>query len=97
MQSTAGRRPWDAERSRSNASLWIYVGVNALLVLIWAVCTMAGVRVVAKPLPEGFFWPIVPIVVWGAVLLIARRFRARPRTYSEEQIRREMEQLPKAE
>ena len=52
---------------------------------------------VAKPLPEGFFWPIVPIVVWGGILLIARRIRARPHIYSEKQIQREMKQLPKAD
>jgi len=34
--------------------LLVYVLVNAFLVVIWAVTS-----------PDGFFWPIFPIVGWG--------------------------------
>ena len=34
--------------------LLMFVAVNALLVVIWAVTN-----------PDGFFWPIFPILGWG--------------------------------
>jgi hypothetical protein len=59
----------------------VYLLVNALLVVIWAV---AG---------AGFFWPIFPILGWGcAVAMNAWDVYGR-RPASEDQIRREMERL----
>jgi hypothetical protein len=43
---------------------------------------------------EGFFWPIVSIVVWGAVLAIWCYRIYRGNVDTEEQIQREMKMLP---
>ena len=59
----------------------IYVLVNALLVVIWAVTG------------ADFFWPIFPIVGWGiAVALNAWDVHGR-KPISEDQVRREMDRL----
>jgi protein-S-isoprenylcysteine O-methyltransferase Ste14 len=68
-------------------NLLVYLIVNAALVVFVA----AGIT---HLIPPGFFWPIVSIVVWGAVLAIwgYRTFRGNVST--EEQIQREMQKLP---
>ena len=56
----------------------VYLAVNALLVLIWA---LSG---------AGYFWPIWPIVGWGIGLALnAWKVYAKP--ISEEEIRSEMQ------
>ena len=41
----------------------IYLVMNALFVIAWLPNN-------GRPLPEGFFWPAIPIVAWGAGLAI---------------------------
>ncbi|HEY1285016.1 MAG TPA: 2TM domain-containing protein [Solirubrobacterales bacterium] len=61
--------------------VFIYVAVNALLVVIWAVTG------------AGFFWPVFPILGWG-VGVAANAYDVYGRhPISEEEIRRETERL----
>ena len=61
--------------------LVVYVLVNAMLVVIWAVTG------------AGFFWPVFPIVGWGiAVAFNAWDVYGR-RPIAEEDIRREQDRL----
>ena len=69
--------------------LVVYVCVNGMLTLIWAFTS------IGKPFFSGFFWPIIPIAGWGMGLLIHGYTVYRPNVYTEEQIEREMKQLPK--
>lgn len=61
--------------------VFMYVAVNAFLVVIWAVTS------------EGFFWPIFPILGWGIGLAANAWdvYGSKPPT--EEEIRREEERL----
>jgi protein-S-isoprenylcysteine O-methyltransferase Ste14 len=68
-------------------NLLVYLIVNAALVVFVA----AGIT---HLIPPGFFWPIVSIVVWGAVLAIWGYRTFRGNVYTEEQIQREMQKLP---
>ena len=62
--------------------LLIYTMVNAFFVAVWAVTT-----------PDGFFWPIFPIVGWG-IGVVANAWDAfRSDDFSETQVRREMQRL----
>lgn len=59
----------------------MYVLVNALLVVIWAVTA------------AGFFWPIFPILGWG-IGLAANAYDVYGRKpFSEEEIRREAQRI----
>jgi uncharacterized membrane protein len=61
--------------------LVVYVLVNAMLVVIWAVTG------------AGFFWPVFPVVGWGiAVAFNAWDVYGR-KPISEEEIRREQDRL----
>jgi hypothetical protein len=59
----------------------VYASVNAAIVAFWAVLAIGGWSDLVKisvlpnqgPLPAGFFWPIFPIVIWGALLLLSAR------------------------
>jgi hypothetical protein len=68
-------------------NLLVYVIGNAALVVAVAVG-------ITRLMPPGFFWPIVSIVVWGAVLAIWGFRVSRGTAYPEEQIQREMKMLP---
>jgi hypothetical protein len=68
--------------------LVVYLAVNTMLVVIWAF-TNAG-----QPFPQGFFWPIFPIVGWGIGVVINGYVAYRGHVYTEEQIQREMQKLP---
>lgn len=57
----------------------IYLIVNALLVVIWAV---SG---------QGYFWPIWPILGWGIGLALNAWTAYFQKPISEDDIRREME------
>jgi hypothetical protein len=60
----------------------MFVAVNALLIGIWAATN-----------PDGFFWPIFPLLGWG-IGLAANAWDAYGRKpITEEQIQREMERL----
>ena len=61
--------------------VFIYVAVNAMLVVIWAVTG------------SGFFWPIFPIIGWGiAVTANAWDVYGR-KPITEDEIRREADRL----
>ena len=59
---TLGDRQQAIQRIRSKRELRVhvavYVAVNALLVLIWAVTG------------AGYFWPVWPILGWGIAIVI---------------------------
>lgn len=59
----------------------MYVLVNALLVVIWAVTT------------AGFFWPIFPIIGWGIGLAANAYDVYWRKPISEDEIRREAQRL----
>jgi 2TM domain len=62
--------------------LFIYVSVNAMLVVIWAI-TSDG----------GLFWPIFPILGWGIGVAANAWDVYGRRPITEEEIRREAERL----
>ena len=68
--------------------LVVYVAVNTMLVAIWALST-AGL-----PYPGNFFWPIFPIAGWGIGVVINGYVVYRGHVYTEEDIQREMRNLP---
>lgn len=59
--------------------LFVYLAVNALLVVIWV--TTSG---------DGYFWPVWPIAGWGIGLAV-HAFETFRRPIGEDAIRREME------
>jgi hypothetical protein len=61
--------------------VFIYVAVNAMLVVIWAVTG------------SGFFWPIFPILGWGIGVAANAWDAFGRRPISEDEIRREAERL----
>src|SRR5688572_30019578 len=65
------------------AHIVVYVAVNALLIVVWAL----GDR--------GFFWPVFPLVGWG-IGLVFHAMDAFARLPSEEAVEREMERLRRA-
>jgi uncharacterized membrane protein len=70
------------QKSEFLTHLFVYLVVNAFIVVIW-LATGAG-----------FFWPIFPMLGWG-IGLVFHAWDVYWRTpISEEQIRREMERLP---
>jgi len=71
-------------RIKAKRGFWthfaIYLAVNALLVVIWAVTS------------PGYFWPIWPILGWGiGIAANAAGVFLRPQEISEERIEREMQ------
>ena len=66
--------------------LAIYFAVNALLVAIWALSDWSH--------PQGFFWPIFVILGWGIGVVAHWYTVYRATGYSEDQIQREMKNLP---
>jgi hypothetical protein len=75
-------------KSDFKKQLLAYVAVNTMLTVIWAF-TSAG-----QPWPRSIFWPIFPIVGWGAGLVIHGYAIYRGNSYTEEKIQREMTKLP---
>jgi hypothetical protein len=78
------RREAAVKRLKERRDFWshvvVYVLVNALLVVVWAVTSGS----------LGNFWPMWPILGWGiALALHARDVFRKP--ISEEAIRKEME------
>jgi len=71
------------ERLEAKREFWghvfVYLAVNALLVVIW-VTTNNG----------GYFWPVWPIAGWGIGLTV-HAFETFRRPIGEDAIRREME------
>ena len=60
----------------------VYLLVNAFLVVIWAVTS-----------PDGFFWPVFPIVGWGIGVVMNAWDVYFAEDITEEQITREMHDL----
>ncbi len=60
-----------------------YVGVNAVLIGIWALTGF------------GYFWPIYPILGWGIALVIQGWKLTHPlrHSFTEEEINREIERI----
>ena len=80
---TEDRRQRAIGRIKAKRGFWshfaIYLAVNALLVVIWA---LTGAE---------YFWPIWPILGWGiGVAANAAGVFLRPQEISEERIQREM-------
>jgi hypothetical protein len=61
--------------------VFIYLAVNAMLVVIWAVTG------------AGFFWPIFPILGWGVGVAANAWDVYGRKPISEDEIRREAERL----
>ncbi len=62
--------------------LFVYVVVNAALIVIWAVTG------------AGFFWPVFPLLGWGIGVVFHAQDAYGNHEISEEDIRREMERMP---
>jgi hypothetical protein len=62
--------------------LLVYVLVNTVLVVVWALTN-----------PDGFFWPVFPIAFWGIGVVMNAWDVYRGEEFSEPQIRREMERF----
>lgn len=77
------RREVALKRLKARREFWqhvgVYVLVNALLVVVWAV-TGDG----------GYFWPMWPLLGWG-IGLVLHAWETFQRPISEEAIRKEME------
>jgi len=72
--------------------LVVFAVINAMLVTIWA---FTGNVFTAPPgAPLEFFWPVFPIVGWGVGVAIHGYTVYRGNVYTEEQIQREMRNLP---
>ena len=67
---------WQAKRSFTT-HLAAYLAVNLMLVVIWVI---AG---------GGFFWPLLVVAVWGAVLVPRGRALARPEAITAPEVERE--------
>ncbi len=61
--------------------VFIYVAVNAMLVVVWAITG------------GGFFWPIFPILGWGVGVAANAWDVYGRKPISEDEIRRETERL----
>lgn len=81
---TDQQRQWAIKRVRAKRAFWlhlfVYILVNALLVVVWAVSS------------AGNFWPIWPMLGWGIGLVghAVTVFLA-PMDVSEERIERELQ------
>ncbi len=70
------------EKNDFKIHLFIYVVINSMLVVVWAFTD------------RTFFWPILPIVGWGVGVVINGYVVYRGNVVTEEQIEREMKNLP---
>ncbi len=82
MRSCASKRcPDSRRRGEFRTHLAVYVLVNAMLIVIWAVTS------------AGSFWPIFPMLGWGVGLAL-HAWEAYVRTEpSEDQTQREIDRL----
>lgn len=70
------------QKREFRSHLLTYLGVNVMLVLIWAI---AG---------AGFFWPIFPILGWGIFGVIPHAYEVYfRRPISEAEISREIQRM----
>jgi 2TM domain len=68
------------KKSEFRAHLLAYVLFNAALVAIWA-----GTG-------AGFFWPAIPLLMWG-IGLVFHAWDTYRQPFSEEQVQREMQRI----
>lgn len=77
------RREAAVERLKAKREFWthlfVYVAVNGLLVVVWAVTNS-----------DAYFWPIWPMAGWG-IGLVVHAWETFRRPISETAIRKEME------
>ena len=71
------------EKNDFQIHLAVYLAVNLMLVGFW---WFTG---------AGFFWPIFPILGWGVGVAVNGYTVYRGNVYTEEQIRREMRNMPR--
>lgn len=87
-----GRRALAVKRIRAKSEFKthavVYVCVNAMLILIWLFTSLG------RPFLSGFFWPIIPMAGWGIGLALHGYSAYRGGVYTEEQVQRELKQLP---
>jgi len=72
----------DRRRAPGGKFVLIYILVDSFLVVIWAVTD-----------PDGFFWPIFPIVGWGIGVVMNAWDVYFTEDFSEDAIEREIEHL----
>ncbi|MGE5635729.1 MAG: 2TM domain-containing protein [Nocardioidaceae bacterium] len=92
MESSSPPSPDDALRQQAlerlkkkrdfRTHLFMYVLVNALFVVIWAIAT-----------PDALFWPIFPMLGWGVGLAANAWDVYARRPITEEDVRREAERM----
>ncbi len=70
------------KRRDFKAHLLVYVLVNGFLTVIWAMTT-----------PDGFFWPIFPMVGWGIGVVMNAWDAYRADEFGEDEIDREIRRL----
>jgi hypothetical protein len=70
------------KRRDFHGHLLIYTMVNAFLVVIWAMT-----------MPDGFFWPVIPIVGWGIAVVMNAWDVYFVKDFGEEDINREIERI----
>ncbi len=81
------------EKNSFKIHLFIYLVINAMFVVMWGISHSA--ITVSPGLPTTYFWPIFPIVGWGVGLAIHGYNVYRGNHYTEEQIQREMKNVPR--
>jgi hypothetical protein len=70
------------KRRDFHAHLLVYVLVNAFLIVIWAMTS-----------PDGFFWPVFPLVGWGIGVVMNAWDVYLASDFSEAEIQREIGHL----
>ena len=71
------------KRRDFKSHLLVYMMFNTFLVLVWLVTTG----------PDGFFWPVFPMVGWGIGVVMNAWDVYRPEEFSEDEIAAEMRRL----
>ena len=70
------------KRRDFHGHLLVYALVNGFLIVIWAMTN-----------PQGFFWPVFPLVGWGIGVVMNAWDVYGAHDFTEEQIQREMQRL----
>lgn len=70
------------KRRDFHGHLLVYIMFNAFLVILWAMT-----------MPDGFFWPVIPIVLWGIGVVMNAWDVYFAEDFDEDQIEREIENI----
>lgn len=70
------------KRRDFHGHLLVYLLVNAFFVVLWALT-----------MPDGFFWPVIPIFLWGIGVVMNAWDVYSADEFDEERIDREMDHL----